>query len=78
MGRRRTLLRSLLLNKAMRAGWKMARKALLTAVLASRRHFDKEERVIFPLAEKVLKAKTLTDLGETWIARRNKTKPHRG
>lgn len=56
---------------------KLARKALLTAVLASRRHFDKEERAIFPLAEKVLKAKTLNDLGETWISRRNNTKPHR-
>jgi hemerythrin-like domain-containing protein len=55
----------------------LGRKALLTAVLASRRHFDKEERVIFPLAEKVLKARTLNDLGETWISRRNKTKPRR-
>ena len=54
---------------------KLARKSLLTAVLASRRHFDKEERVIFPLAEKVLKTRTLNELGETWISLRNKTKP---
>lgn len=54
---------------------KLARKALLTAVLASRRHFDKEERVIFPLAEKVLKARTLNELGDIWISRRNKIKP---
>ena len=56
---------------------KAARKALITAVLASRRHFDKEERGIFPLAETVLKARTLNELGETWISRRNKTKPYR-
>ena len=57
---------------------KMARKSLLDAVLASRRHFDKEERLIFPLAEKVLKARTLSDLGEIWIARRNKTRQRQG
>jgi hemerythrin-like domain-containing protein len=40
------------------------------AVAASRRHFDKEERVIFPMAERILKAKTLSELGETWLRRR--------
>jgi hemerythrin-like domain-containing protein len=47
-----------------------ARKLLLGAVLASRKHFDKEERIVFPMAERVLKAKTLTELGETWLRRR--------
>lgn len=49
---------------------KQAKKLLLTAVLVSRQHFDREERVIFPLAEKWLKAKTLTDLGKSWMAHR--------
>ena len=44
-----------------------ARRCLLDAVLASRKHFDKEERLVFPLAEKVLKAKTLAVLGKTWM-----------
>lgn len=42
------------------------RKALHAVVLASRTHFDREERVLFPLAEKVLKARTLTELGARW------------
>ena len=32
--------------------------------------FDKEERIVFPLAERVLKAKPLTDLGAEWVSRR--------
>ena len=51
-----------------------ARRTLLVAVVASRRHFDKEERVIFPLANRVLKTRTLNELGDTWIALRNKLK----
>jgi len=47
-----------------------ARRLLLDAVVASRKHFDKEERLVFPLAEKWLKAKTLTDLGQTWMEQR--------
>lgn len=43
-----------------------ARKRLLAAVAYSRRHFDKEERIVFPLAERLLKAKTLTELAKTW------------
>ena len=39
---------------------------LLAAVLASRRHFDKEERIVFPMAEKLLKPKTLLALGGRW------------
>jgi hemerythrin-like domain-containing protein len=48
-----------------------AKKLLLGAVAASRKHFDKEERIVFPLAERVLKAKTLGELGRQWLARRH-------
>ncbi len=48
----------------------VARKLLLVAIAASRKHFDKEERIVFPMAERVLKAKTLTDLGSEWMRRR--------
>ena len=47
-----------------------ARRYLLKAVAASRKHFDKEERIVFPMAEKCLKSKTLTALGKTWMERR--------
>jgi hemerythrin-like domain-containing protein len=47
-----------------------ARKMLLAAVSYSRKHFDKEERVVFPLAEKVLNARTLTQLGQVWMDQR--------
>ena len=49
---------------------KPARKWLLAAVASSRKHFDKEERIIFPLAERVLKAKTLTSLCQAWKEQR--------
>jgi hemerythrin-like domain-containing protein len=49
---------------------KDAKKILLNAIAASRKHFDKEERVVFPLAERILKAKTLSELGEQWLNRR--------
>ncbi len=49
---------------------KTARRQLLTVVIAARKHFDKEERIVFPMAERVLKAKTLNDLGEEWLKRR--------
>lgn len=52
---------------------KTARKLLLGAITASRKHFDKEERIVFPLAERVLKAKTLTELGTEWMKRREAT-----
>jgi len=47
-----------------------ARKMLLAAVAYSRKHFNKEERVVFPMAEKVLNARTLTRLGQVWIDQR--------
>lgn len=47
-----------------------ARKLLLAAVAHSRHHFDKEERIVFPLAERMLNSKTLTALGKTWMEQR--------
>jgi hemerythrin-like domain-containing protein len=47
-----------------------ARRLLSVAVLASRKHFDHEERIVFPLAEKAMKRETLTDLGKTWMKQR--------
>ena len=44
-----------------------ARRSLLDAVLASRKHFDKEERLVFPMAETLLNQQTLTRLGNRWI-----------
>lgn len=49
---------------------KKAKKLMVSAVLISRQHFDREERVIFPLAEKWLKSKTLQTLGIEWVAKR--------
>jgi len=49
---------------------KDAKKILLNAIAASRKHFDKEERIVFPLAERILKVKTLSKLGEQWLNRR--------
>ena len=50
-----------------------ARQLLLTVVATSRSHFDKEERIVFPLAERVLKSKTLLELGDQWMKRREAT-----
>src|SRR5262249_31057425 len=41
-----------------------ARKILLHAISHSRKHFEKEERIVFPMAEKVLKRETLEALGK--------------
>ena len=49
---------------------KDAKKVLLGVIAASRDHFDKEERIVFPMAERVLKAKTLSDLGREWFQKR--------
>lgn len=51
---------------------KTAKTLLLRAIAASRKHFDKEERIVFPMAERVMKSKTLTDLGIEWSKRRDK------
>ena len=49
---------------------KKARQSLLSAVSYSRKHFDKEERIVFPMAERVLNAKTLKALGQQWMEQR--------
>ncbi|MCX6894993.1 MAG: hemerythrin domain-containing protein [Verrucomicrobia bacterium] len=50
---------------------KDAKKILLAAIAASRKHFDKEERIVFPMAERVMKTKTLTELGTQWLLKRD-------
>ena len=52
--------------------FKKARQLLLSAVAYSRKHFDKEERIVFPMAERVLKSKTLAALGQTWMEQRTR------
>lgn len=47
-----------------------ARRLLQRAVAYSRKHFDREERIVFPLAEKVMKRDTLSQLGKAWIKQR--------
>jgi len=47
-----------------------AKQLLLRAVLASRKHFDKEERLVFPLAEKQLSLRSLEALGKRWAKQR--------
>jgi hemerythrin-like domain-containing protein len=49
---------------------KKARQLLVQAVAASRKHVDKEERIVFPMAERVLSGKTLTSLGQAWRQQR--------
>jgi hemerythrin-like domain-containing protein len=49
---------------------KFAKQLLLGAIATARKHFDKEERIVFPLAERVLKANTLDELGTEWMKRR--------
>ena len=41
-----------------------ARRLLKAALLASRQHFRREERTIFPLIEKMLQKETLAELGK--------------
>ena len=59
-----------LLNVTRARTLKDAKRLLLLAIAASRRHFEKEERIVFPMAERILKAKTLTELGNAWMSRR--------
>ncbi len=47
-----------------------ARRLLQAAMAASRKHFQREERRIFPLIEKGLKLQTLTKLGTVWFLQR--------
>lgn len=55
-------------EKAVRA--KEALELLLRAVAHSRRHFDREERIVFPMAERVLNERTLNELGQAWMEQR--------
>lgn len=52
---------------------KHAQRLLLLAVAHCRKHFDREERLVFPMAEQVLKEATLTELGQNWLDQRNRT-----
>jgi hemerythrin-like domain-containing protein len=47
-----------------------AKDQLLRAVVHSRKHFDREERIVFPMAERALKAETLENLGKAWVVQR--------
>jgi len=59
------------LNKVSKArDLKTAKRLLVGVITASRKHFDKEERIVFPLAERVLKADTLKALASEWMRRR--------
>ncbi len=49
---------------------KQARRLFLGVVVACRKHFDKEERIVFPMAEQVLNGKTLLALASTWREKR--------
>jgi hypothetical protein len=51
---------------------KDGKRLLLGVIAACRKHFEKEERIVFPMAERILKANTLSDLGHEWMKRRNK------
>jgi hemerythrin-like domain-containing protein len=52
-----------------------ARHLLLALIVDCRQHFDKEERIVFPLAERLLKGKTLNELGQTWMDQRKEVAP---
>jgi hemerythrin-like domain-containing protein len=47
-----------------------ARQLMLSAVTASRAHFNKEERILFPMAEKVLNIGSLKNLAGSWQRQR--------
>jgi len=44
-----------------------ARRLLVDAVIGARKHFDKEERLVFPLAEKVISYHNIMKLGRQWL-----------
>lgn len=52
---------------------KDGKRLLLGVIAACRKHFEKEERIVFPMAERILKANTLADLGHEWMKRREGT-----
>ncbi len=44
-----------------------AQRLLKKALAASREHFRREEKHVFPLLDKTLRADTLGDLGQAWM-----------
>jgi len=64
------LIETALVKVAKARDLKQGRRLLLGVAAAARSHFDKEERIVFPMAERILKAKTLTELGMEWMKRR--------
>ena len=48
-----------------------ARKLLVAAVVGARKHFDKEERLVFPLAEKVISYHNIMKLGQQWLDKKS-------
>jgi len=46
------------------------RQKLVDAVVGARKHFDKEERLIFPLAEKVISYHNIMKLGQQWLTQK--------
>jgi hemerythrin-like domain-containing protein len=54
---------------------RQAQRLLLAVVAHSRRHFEREERIVFPMAERVMKSVTLTELGQNWLERRARVVP---
>jgi hemerythrin-like domain-containing protein len=51
---------------------RQGQQLLLLAVAHSRRHFEREERIVFPMAEHVLKSTTLAELGQNWMDQRSR------
>ena len=51
-----------------------AASLLRAAMTASRRHFAREERIVFPVIEKTIDPQTLMRLGTTWFLRNHS--PH--
>ena len=47
-----------------------AQRMLLYAIRVARDHFAKEERILYPMAEKALDAETLSQLGAQWAEHR--------
>ena len=43
---------------------------LKTAISSSRKHFQREEQLIFPLLERMLQSETLSVLGSSWVEQR--------
>lgn len=49
---------------------KGAQRLLVDAVVGARKHFDKEERLVFPLAEKVISYHNIMKLGKQWLEKK--------